>query len=59
MVALDRVLTPQQVAERLQVTVQTVVRWLRKGQLKGSKLGRLWRITEEDVDAFLQERRKD
>jgi excisionase family DNA binding protein len=59
MMTRDRVLTPQQVADQLQVTTQTVVRWLRKGQLKGSKLGRLWRITEEDVDAFLQERRKD
>jgi excisionase family DNA binding protein len=48
-------LTPQQVAERLQVQVQTVVRWLRSGQLRGTKFGRLWRVTEPDLHAFIQQ----
>jgi excisionase family DNA binding protein len=56
-VADESLLTPQQVAERLQVQVQTVVRWLRSGQLKGAKFGRLWRVTEEDLQAFIREHR--
>jgi excisionase family DNA binding protein len=57
-VADESLLTPQQVAERLQVQVQTVVRWLRSGQLKGAKFGRIWRVTEEDLQAFIQEHRQ-
>jgi excisionase family DNA binding protein len=53
----ERLFTPQQVAERLQVQVQTVVRWLRSGQLKGTKFGRLWRVTEQDLHTFIQEHR--
>lgn len=46
-------LTPEQVAQRLQVTERTVYTWLRSGRMRGVKLGRLWRVTEEDVAAFL------
>lgn len=50
----DQMLTPAQVAERLQVTERTVYRWLDAGELKGVKLGRLWRIKEEALDSFLK-----
>lgn len=50
----DRLLTPEQVAARLQVTARTVYRWLMEGRLPGVKLGRLWRIRPEAFDAFLQ-----
>lgn len=46
-------LTPAQVARRLQVTEHTVYDWLRKGRLRGVKLGRLWRVSGDDLDAFL------
>jgi excisionase family DNA binding protein len=58
-VADESLLTPQQVAERLQVQVQTVVRWLRSGQLKGAKFGRIWRVTEEDLQAFILEHKAE
>jgi len=50
----ERVLTPEQVALRLQVQPQTVVRWLRSGRLKGRKFGRIWRVRPEDLDTFIQ-----
>lgn len=55
----DRVLTVNQVAERLQVNAQTVRRWLREGELSGSPLGGRtgWRIPESEVHAFLERRR--
>lgn len=46
-------LTPEQVAERLQVKERTVLDWLRAGELRGLKLGRLWRIRPEDLEKFL------
>jgi excisionase family DNA binding protein len=52
---VDQLLTPEQAAERLLVTKKTIVEWLRSGQLKGRKAGRLWRIRERDLDAFLVE----
>ena len=46
-------LTPEQVAQRLQVTERTVYSWLRSGRINAFKLGRLWRITEKDLETFL------
>lgn len=50
----DKLLTPEQVAERLQVTERTVYRWLTEGRLEGVRLGRLWRIRPEVFEAFLR-----
>ena len=50
----DRMLTPEEVAERLAVTPNTVRGWLRDGTLKGVKLGkRVWRIKEDEVKLHL------
>jgi len=54
----EKLLTPEQVAERLQVTERTVYGWLRRGTLPALKLGRLWRIRPEDLEAFLERARK-
>ena len=53
----DQLLTPAQVGERLQLTERTVYQWLRDGRLVGLKLGRLWRIRSEDLEAFLERSR--
>lgn len=47
-------LTPAQVARRVQVTEHTVYGWLRQGRLRGVKLGRLWRVSGDDLEAFLR-----
>jgi excisionase family DNA binding protein len=46
-------LTPEEVAARLKVKPRTVQEWLRSGRLAGLKLGKLWRIREYDLEAFL------
>ena len=43
-------LTVSQVAEKLQVHENTVLRWLREGVLKGRRYGRLWRIPTSELD---------
>lgn len=50
-------LTSQDVAERLQVSRETVRRWLRTKELRGMPLGRAgYRIEEADFQAFIQQR---
>jgi excisionase family DNA binding protein len=46
-------LTPLQIANRLQVKVDTVKGWLRDGRMKGIKVSHLWRVTEEEFNRFL------
>ncbi len=50
----EQFLTPHQVAERLQVNEGTVTQWLRKGHLRGFKVGKEWRISPDDLQAFLE-----
>ncbi|MEM5816034.1 MAG: helix-turn-helix domain-containing protein [Candidatus Aenigmatarchaeota archaeon] len=50
---MDKLYTPEEVAEILKVSVITVKKWLRSGELKGIKVGKLWRIREEDLQEFL------
>ncbi len=51
----ERLLTPEQAAERLAVSPKTLRDWLRTGELKGVKVGRLWRVRPADLEAFIQE----
>lgn len=50
----DKLLTPPQVAERLQVNERTVTQWLRKGHLRGFKIGKEWRVAQKDLVEFLE-----
>ncbi len=50
----EKLLTPAQVAERLQITERTVYEWIRGGKVTALKLGRLWRIRQDDLEAFLE-----
>ena len=54
-------LTVGRVAYLLQVNEQTVRRWLREGELGGVPFGGKtgWRVTEEDLQAFLDRRRAE
>ena len=47
-------LTPGQVAEHLQISENTVNRWLRDGYLRGYKVGKMWRISPEDLQHFIE-----
>lgn len=46
--------TPQQVADKLQLTVRTIWAYIRSGKLPASKLGREYRISEEQLDRFMK-----
>ncbi len=50
----ETLLTPVDVAKSLQTTERTVVQWLRKGHLRGFKIGKEWRVSAEDLEAYLE-----
>ena len=47
-------LTPSDVANRLQMNERTVTQWLRNGHLRGFKIGKEWRVSELDLEAFIE-----
>ena len=52
--ALEKtILTPQEVAEYLQLTPDTIYRYIREGKLAAAKFGRHYRIPKENVDLLL------
>jgi len=51
----ENLLTPVDVANRLQVNERTVTQWLRKGHLRGFKVGKEWRVSSRDLEAFLEQ----
>ncbi len=51
---LPDVLTPEQVAEHLQLDRETVYRLIRDRRLGAIRIGRAYRILREDLDAFMQ-----
>ena len=50
--------TKEEIAKELMVHPKTVERWLKRGLLRGYKLGdgktALWRIPEEELKKFLE-----
>jgi len=50
---MEKVYTPEQVAEILQISRYTVMEWLRNGKLKGIRIGKLWRVRESDLKEFV------
>ena len=55
----NQLLTTEAAAKRLDVKQTTVRTWLRKGMLKGTKVGggKLWRISEEALEEFMNNKR--
>ncbi|MDP2916566.1 MAG: helix-turn-helix domain-containing protein [Dehalococcoidia bacterium] len=53
METVKEIMTPEQVADYLQLNKDTVYRYIREGKLAASKLGRNYRILKENIDLFL------
>lgn len=48
--------TPEEIAQMLKVDVSTIWRWLREGKLLGLKIGKAYRVSQEQLDRFLKAR---
>ena len=57
--ARARFLTPAEVADLLRVSSMTVYRLIKSGELRAARIGKSYRISEDDVDAYLQSRFSD
>jgi PTS system nitrogen regulatory IIA component len=52
-------LTPQEVSELLRVSVHTIRRWIKEGDMPAYKVGRVWRIRKDDLNRWLDDQRPD
>lgn len=50
----ENLLTPEEAAERIAVSPRTLRDWLRAGELRGVKVGKLWRVRPADLEAFIE-----
>ncbi len=50
----ERLLSPQEFADRLSISRWTVYAWIAEGRINSVKLGRLVRIPESEVDRIVQ-----
>ena len=51
--------TKKEAAEVLGVCAKTVERYLLAGKLKGARLGKGWKISEDDIHAFYEVAKKE
>lgn len=55
----DGMLDTKQVQQRLRVSERTVFNLIKRGKLTGFKVGREWRFTESDIDAYIERQRQE
>ena len=54
----EKLYTVQEASEVFGVSPLTLGRWLREGKLVGTKIGKQWRITETDLQDFINKNRQ-
>ena len=50
--------TVQEVAKHLKVSEITIYRLLKKGEIASYKVGKVWRIDEKDLKAYIRKQKK-
>lgn len=53
---MEKLYTPQEIADLLKVDLRTVYRWIREGKLEALKAGSQWRIEESALEEFLSQK---
>jgi len=51
----ENYLTTEEAAKILNIHKRTITKYLANGQIKGAKIGRIWRVDEKDVRAFFED----
>jgi excisionase family DNA binding protein len=51
---MNELLTVEEAAAWLKISVRTLRDWLRTGKLRGVKTGKYWRVREQDLRAFVE-----
>lgn len=55
----DMVFSSKEVAEKFKVTYLTVFRWIKSGKLKAFKVGKQYRVKQEDLEAFIEQSKSE
>jgi len=50
---MPEIYTPEEIAEKLKVSEQTIRRYLREGKMEGFKIGNNWRVKEQSFFDFI------
>ncbi len=56
---MEKLLTVTEVAAYLRTTTTTIYRWLKQGRLSAVKIGKEWRISEEQFKNRHEQRQQD
>jgi excisionase family DNA binding protein len=56
---MDKLYDLQEVANILQVHIDTVRRYIKSGALRAAKIGKAYRVQERDLQAFIEARIKN
>ena len=51
-------ISKQAVADMFGVKTQSVGRWILKGEISATKIGREWFLEQKDIEDYLQERKR-
>lgn len=52
------VYTLEEISEKIKIPVITLRKYLKEGTLKGAKIGKHWRITDEQLKEFIDSHTK-
>ena len=55
---VEKLHSVEEAAEVLGISPVTLGDWLRAGKIIGTKIGRQWRITESDLQSFIEDSRQ-
>lgn len=50
-----KVYTLEELVDLLKVTKRTLYNYIKEGKLKAVKMGKYWRVTQKQLDAFLND----
>ncbi len=50
----EELMTTEEVAGYLRVKLSTVYEWARNGKIPATKVGRLWRFRQEQIEAWVR-----
>ncbi len=53
-----QLLTVEEVAAYLKINPEVIRRWLREDKLPGVKVGKEWRVSKEDIDDMIINKRE-
>ena len=52
---MQKYYTPEELAEIFTLHKKTIYRWIRAGRIESYKMGRGWRVSQKQLNKFLEE----